>query len=99
MSKTGLCVNLFLQETEGLLLDGMLQIFRYSIFDSNGLNFQKHFLVPISKAVNGKEMLPRRNLGNSVENWVKFFQINFPKYTCINYLMRMSWDVTKRTIM
>ena len=73
MSKTDLCINLFLQETEGLLLDGMLQIFRYSIFDSNGLNLQKHFLVPISKAVNGKEMLPRRNLGNSVENCVKFF--------------------------
>ena len=73
MSKTGLFINLFLQETEGLLLDGVLEIFRHKIFDNNGLNLQKHFLVPISKAVNGKEMLPRRNLENSVENCVKFF--------------------------
>ena len=73
MSKTGLFINLFLQETEGLLLDGVLEIFRHKIFDNNGLNLQKHFLVPISKVVNGKEMLPRRNLGNSVENCVKFF--------------------------
>ena len=73
MSKPGLYINLFLQETEGLLLDGILQIFQYNIFDNNGLNLQKHFLVSISKAVNGKEMLRRRNLGNSVENCIKFF--------------------------
>ena len=54
MSKTGLYINLFLQETMGLLLDRILQILRYNIFD-NGLNLQKHFLVPISKAVNGKK--------------------------------------------
>ena len=58
---------------EGLLLDGILQIFRYNIFYISGLNLQKHFLVPISKAVNGKEMLGRTNLGYSVENCVKFF--------------------------
>ena len=58
---------------ECLLLDGILQIFRYNIFDNNGLNLQKHFLMSISKAVNGKEMLRRGNLGNSVENCVKFF--------------------------
>ena len=73
MSKTDLYINLFLQETEGLLLDGILQIFRYNIFDNNGLNLEKHFLVPVSKAVNGKEMLRRGNLGNSVENCVKLF--------------------------
>ena len=38
----------------GLLLDRILHILRYNIFD-NGLNLQKHFLVPISKAVNGKK--------------------------------------------
>ena len=73
MSKTGLYINLFLQETESLLLDGILQLFRYNIFDNNRLNLQKHFLVLISKAVNGKEMLRRRNLGNSVENCGKLF--------------------------
>ena len=73
MSKTGLYINLFLQETESLLLDGILQLFRYNIFDNNRLNLQKHFLVLISEAVNGKEMLRRRNLGNSVENCGKLF--------------------------
>ena len=73
MSKTGLYINLFLQETESLLLDGILQLFRYNIFDNNRSNLQKHFLVLISEAVNGKEMLRRINLGNSVENCVKLF--------------------------
>ena len=73
MSKTGLYINLFLQEMESLLLDGILQLFRYNIFDNNRLNLQKHFLVLISEAVNGKEMLRRRNLGNSVENCGKLF--------------------------
>ena len=73
MSRTGLSIDLFLQETEGLPLDGILQLFRYNIFDNNRLNYQKHFLVPISKAVNGKKMLCRENLGNSIENCVKFF--------------------------
>ena len=58
---------------ESLLLDGILQLFRYNIFDNNRLNLQKHFLVLISEAVNGKEMLRRRNLGNSVENCGKLF--------------------------
>ena len=73
MSRTGLSIDLFLQETEGLPLDGILQLFRYNIFDNNRLNLQKHFLVLISEAVNGKEMLRRRNLGNSVENCGKLF--------------------------
>ena len=52
---------------EGLLLDGILQIFRYNIFDNKGLNLQKHSLMSISKAVNGREMLRRGNLGNQLK--------------------------------
>ena len=58
---------------EGLLLDGILQIFPYKIFDNNRVNLQKHFLVPISKAINGKLILRRGNLRNSVKNCVKCF--------------------------
>ena len=49
MSKTGLYINLFLQETDGLLLDGILQIFRYNIFDNNGLIFKNIFLCQYQK--------------------------------------------------